>query len=126
MNDVQARKAAASEFLRWVVAGKIAEAYEKHVDMGGIHHNPYFPAGFEALRNAMMENHLEFPGKRLTVRNVIGDGDLVAVHSHLVMRAGEPGMAVVHIFRFEGRRIVEMWDCGQILPSDSLNKDGAF
>ena len=126
MNDTQARKSAAVEFLHMVIAGRIAEAYEKHVDMDGKHHNPFFPAGFSSLRDAMMENHLQMPNKQLMVKNVVGDGNLVAVHSRLVLRTGESEMAVVHIFRFEGERIVEMWDCGQMVPADSPNRDGAF
>ncbi len=124
--DRHDRKQAATEFLHSVVAGKIEEAYRKHVDMKGTHHNPFFPAGFDALKKAMMENHTQFPHKQLIVNNVLGDGDLVAVHSHLVMKAGEPGMSVVHLFRFSGDKIVEAWDCGQALPADSPNADGAF
>ncbi len=47
-------------------------------------------------------------------------------HSHIVLRPGETGISAVHLFRFEGNKIVEMWDCGQPLPADSPNKDGAF
>lgn len=74
----------------------------------------------------MIENHVQFPGKQLTVKNVIGDGDLVAVHSHIVLRPGDSGIAAFHPFRFHGDRIVEMWDCGQPVPEDSPNEDGAF
>jgi predicted SnoaL-like aldol condensation-catalyzing enzyme len=60
------------------------------------------------------------------VKNVLGDGDLVAIHSHLIFTAGEPGMATVHIFRFEEGKIVEMWDIGQAIPVESPNRMGAF
>jgi predicted SnoaL-like aldol condensation-catalyzing enzyme len=122
------RKQAAVEFLQLVVAGRIDEAYQKHVDPGGKHHNPFFPAGFPALKKAMLENHVKFPNKQLVVKNVLGDGDLVAVHSHIMLRSGEPGpgIAAVHVFRFHGDKIVEMWDVGQPVPADSPNKDGAF
>jgi predicted SnoaL-like aldol condensation-catalyzing enzyme len=43
-----------------------------------------------------------------------------------VLRSGETGIAAVHLFRFQGDRIVEMWDCGQPVPADSLNKNGMF
>ncbi len=121
-----AHKQAALEFLQSVVAGHIEEAYLKHVDMGGRHHNPFFPAGFPALQKAMAENHAQFPHKELFVINVLGDADLVAVHSHLIPRPGESGMTVVHVFRFSHGKIVEMWDCGQAIPGGSPNKDGAF
>lgn len=114
------------QFLQLVVAGRIDEAYQKYVEMQGKHHNPFFPAGFPALKKAMIENHAQFPNKQLTVKNVLGEGDLVAVHSHIVLRQGETGIAVVHLFRFQGGRIVEMWDCGQPVPADSPNEDGMF
>ncbi|VVB84857.1 SnoaL-like domain protein [uncultured archaeon] len=120
------RKQAAVQFLQLVVAGSIDEAYQKYVDMRGKHHNPFFPAGFPALKKAMIENHKQFPNKQLTVRNVLGDGDLVAVHSQIVLNPGETPIAAVHLFRFDGNKIVEMWDCGQPLPDDSPNEDGAF
>jgi predicted SnoaL-like aldol condensation-catalyzing enzyme len=125
-DNIQDRKRTAVEFLQLAVSGKIEAAYEKHVDMQGKHHNVYFGAGFPVLKKAMIENHAQFPAKRLTVRNVLGDGDLVAVHSHLVFGEGEKEMVVVHLFRFSGDRIVEMWDCGQFMPEDFPNKDGAF
>lgn len=120
------RRKAAVDFLQSVVAGKIEDAYRKHVDANGIHHNPFFPAGMDALMKAMMENHAQFPRKKITVKNVVADGDLVAVHSHLVPKSGDAGMIVVHIFRFKGNKIVELWDCGEVIPSDSPNRDGAF
>ena len=125
-NNTRARKQAAVQFLRLVVAGRIDEAYEKHVDLRGKHHNPYFSQGFPALKKAMIENHVQFPSQQLIVKNVLGDGDMVAVHSHIVLRPGETGVAAVHLFRFQSDRITELWDCSQPVPSDSPNKDGAF
>ena len=126
MIDNETRKQAAVDFLQLVVAGRIDDAYQKHVDLEGKHHNPFYPAGFPALKQAMLENHVKFPSKQLTVKNVLGDGDMVAVHSHIVLRPGERGVATVHLFRFHNYRIVEMWECGQLVPTDSSNKDGAF
>jgi predicted SnoaL-like aldol condensation-catalyzing enzyme len=57
---------------------------------------------------------------------VLADGDLVAIHSSIVMKPVEMGISVVHIFRFNQGRIVEMWDIGQAIPADSLNLAGAF
>lgn len=126
IKNTQAKKEVAVQFLKLVVAGHIDEAYVKYVDMKGKHHNPFFSAGFPALQKAMNENHAQFPNKQITVKSVLADGELVAVHSELVLTPGGNTMAVVHIFRFKGSKIVEMWDCGQPLPADSPNKDGAF
>lgn len=119
-------KNAALEFLRLVIAGRIDEAYQRHVDMRGKHHNLFFPAGFPALKKGMLDNHAQFPNKQITVKHLLGDGDRVAVHSNIVLKPGEKGIAAVHLFRFEGDRIVEMWDIGQPVPADSPNQDGAF
>jgi len=32
----------------------------------------------------------------------------------------------VHLFRFEGDHIVELWDIGQPVPAESVNTNGMF
>jgi predicted SnoaL-like aldol condensation-catalyzing enzyme len=123
---VQMHKHAARDFLQLVIAGEIDEAYGKYVDMGGKHHNVFFPSGFANLKAAMAENQNQFPNKEFTIKNVIGDENLVAVHSHLRFNPTEKGMVVVHLFRFQGGKIVEMWDLGQAIPPGMPNTDGAF
>lgn len=114
----------AVDFLRLVTAGNIDEAYEKYVDMNGKHHNMYFPAGFSSLKDAMRENHKQFPNKEFEIKNTISEGSMVAVHSSISL--GEKQISVVHIFRFEKGKISEMWDIGQEIPKELPNKDGAF
>ena len=125
-SQTEARRQAAKQFLQLVVAGQIDEAYQRHVDLNGKHHNPLFAEGIPALKKAMIENHVQLPKKQLLVKNVLSDGDFVAVHSQIVLRPGESSVATVHLFRVSGDKIVEMWDVGQPLPADSPNRDGAF
>lgn len=66
------------------------------------------------------------PGKRLEVQAALQDGDLVAVHSRLRRPAGQPDIAVVHIFRFEQGRIAEAWDIAQVAPEKVVNENGMF
>jgi predicted SnoaL-like aldol condensation-catalyzing enzyme len=117
-------KESAVHFLQLVLAGKIDEAYQEHVNMSGKHHNLFIPAGFPSLQKAMKEHEVQFPHKKMTMKHVLGDGDLVAVHSHLIVEPQKTELIVVHLFRFEGGKIVEMWDRGQIVPADSPNQDG--
>jgi len=119
-------KTAAREFLNLVVAGRIEEAYRRFIDMQGRHHNPHVPEGLPALKESMIDNHSRFPGKQITIRNVVGEGDLVAAHSLIVLNPGGETLSAVHLFRFRAGRIVEMWDCVQPVPADLPNKDGAF
>ena len=87
-------------------------------------HNPYFQSDAESLMLAMDENAAQNPGKVLKVRRALQDGDLVAVHSQVKQNPADPGGAVVHIFRFEGEHIVELWDVGQGQPDpeESVNE----
>lgn len=116
----------AIDFLGLVTSGNIEEAYRKYVDWHGRHHNCYFPAGLDSLKNAMIENHKQFPVKRYSVKNAIGEGNMVAIHGHLAFKENDPGMVVVHLFRFDGGKIVEFWDCGQQIPATMPNADGPF
>jgi len=124
--SIETRKKIATQFLQWVIAGQIDEAYQKYADMNGRHHNCYFPAGLPALKKAMIDNHKQVPVKQFIIKNVIGEGNMVAVHSHLIPSQGDQGMVTVHIFRFDSDKIVEFWDCGQQIPAEMPNKDGAF
>ena len=125
-DDARSQKEIAVQFLELVVAGRIDEAYERFVDMAGKHHNPYFPAGFPALKLAMIENHARFPDKRIAIKHIVAEGDMVAAHSQVVLNPGDKNIAVVHLFRVQGERIVELWDIGQPIEPDSPNRDGMF
>jgi predicted SnoaL-like aldol condensation-catalyzing enzyme len=125
-SSIQTQKEYAVDFLNLLMSGNINEAYESYVNMHGRHHNVYYASDFLSLKQGMIENQAQFPNKRLMVKNVLGDGNLVAVHSNIIMKEGEPGLSVVHLFRFENGKIVEMWDVGQALPVNSPNLIGAF
>lgn len=119
-------KETALDFLRLVTAGEIDRAYDAYVATGMRHHNAWFAAGADALREAMKAAHVQQPDKIFEVKQAIADGDRVAVHSHLRFKPEDPGLAVVHIFRFEAGRIAEMWDLGMQVPASSPNADGLF
>ena len=50
----------------------------------------------------------------------------MAVFSRVRQKPGDAGAAVVHIFRFDGDRVVELWDVGQAVPEDAVNEKGMF
>jgi predicted SnoaL-like aldol condensation-catalyzing enzyme len=119
-------KEAAMNFLRLAAAGRAREAYREHVGEGFRHHNPYFRGDAESLRAAMDENAAANPDRILEVQRAVQEGDVVAVHSWVRQHPGDRGAAVVHILRFEGERIVELWDVGQAVPEVSPNEYGMF
>lgn len=122
----ESNKETAISFLKLAASGNVREAYSKFVGPGFKHHNPYFEGSAETLMTAMEENARQNPNKSLEVKRAIAEGDLVAVHSHVRLKPEDRGGAVVHLFRFEDGRILELWDLGQPLPEKSPNQYGMF
>ena len=120
------KKEAAVSFLRLVATGRVQDGYAKHVGPGFRHHNPYFSGEAEALMKGMAENARQFPDKRLIVLHAVEEGELVAVHSHVRHKPDERGFAVMHLFRFDGDHILELWDVAQQVPAESPNANGMF
>lgn len=123
---IKSHKDAAVEFLNLVASGKVREAYEKHVDADFRHHNPFFRGDAASLMEGMEQNAAKSPNKVLEIQSAIEEGDRVAVFSRVRQQPKDRGGAVVHIFRFENDRIVELWDVGQAVPEQSVNENGMF
>lgn len=119
-------KEMALSFLRLVASGNVGEAFQSFVSSDFRHHNPYFKGDADSLMHAMEENAAKNPHKVLTVMQAIAEGDRVMVYSHVKQNSEDLGMAVVHLFRFQDDRIVELWDVGQGVPADSPNGNGMF
>ena len=124
--EYKSKKEIAMAFLNLVVSGKIDKGYDLYVAEEFRHHNPYFKGDRQSLLNAMKENAIANPDKIFEIKRALQDGNLVAVHSHVRQNPGDPGAAVVHIFRFFEDRIVELWDVGMPAPKDNINENGIF
>lgn len=120
------QKEKAVSFLQLVASGKVREAYQSYIGPGFCHHNPFFPGDAESLMLAMEENAAKNPHKILEVKHAIEEKEIVTVHSHVKQNPDDLGGAVVHIFRFQDDKIVELWDVGQPIPENSPNKNGMF
>jgi predicted SnoaL-like aldol condensation-catalyzing enzyme len=120
-------KEAATSFLKMAGTDKVQEAFDQYVAPSFIHHNQYFKGDRQSLLNAMQEASKATPNRAVDVKRVYEDGDTVITHS-LVTREdpAAPGIAVVHIFRFEQDRVVELWDLGQPVLKESPNEHGLF
>ncbi|HXI22855.1 MAG TPA: nuclear transport factor 2 family protein [Pyrinomonadaceae bacterium] len=122
---MQSHKDIAVSFLKNAATGKVDEAYSL-VGPNFRHHNAYFPGDTESLKAGMADAHKQFPNTKLDVQRAIAEGDLVAVHSRVQHAPETLAIAVVHIFRFDGEKIAELWDVGMEVPKDSPNENGAF
>ena len=119
-------KEIAIDFLHSAASGDVRKAYRKYVAPNFRHHNPYFKGDAASLMKGMEENAAKNPQKTLEIRHALSDGDLVAIHSHVRMNPNDRGTGLVHIFRFEGDRIAELWDLAQPVPEESPNEFGMF
>jgi predicted SnoaL-like aldol condensation-catalyzing enzyme len=119
------KKDIAESFLRLASSGKVREAYKKYVHPDFRHHNAYFKGDRESLLHGMEENAKEFPNKTYEALRMLEDEDLVAIHGK-VMLSPDSEWSVIHIFRFEGDKIIEMWEASQEALKDSPNDNGIF
>ena len=117
---------AAVSFLKLASSGKVNEAYSNYIGLGFRHHNPFFEGSAESLQAGMEENAKQSPNKVFTILRTVSEGDFVVTHSHVQQNPEHRGAVVVHIFRFENGKIVELWDVGQPMPEASLNQNGMF
>ena len=119
------QKDLAISFLKNAASGKLDEAYSL-VTSDFRHHNAYFKGDAESLKAGMAGAHQQFPNTQLDVQRAIEERDVVAVHSRVQHAPDRPLIAVVHIFRFKGDQIAELWDVGMEAPKDSPNENGLF
>jgi predicted SnoaL-like aldol condensation-catalyzing enzyme len=105
---------------------RVREAFETWVEPGYIQHNPMAATGREAAI-AFLEPFLrDHPDTTYSIKRIIADGNLVAVHSHARFTPGDRGLAVVDILRVDHCKIAEHWDVVEPVPEKSANSNGMF
>ena len=134
-DDDKAHKDIAIEFLRLIGLGRPKDGLRFFAPDCKTH-NPYIPGSMETLINAMITVQKQgaegiLKGStadfKLIIRQVLADGDLVAVHTQISSpKPSEGGLRQVHLFRFSGDKIVEYWDITQMVPENAPNAAGAF
>ena len=126
------RRAIAKEYFRLIGEGKFEDGL-KFFARGCRTHNPYIAGDMVALTKGMAAASAEmtpqYSDPVFTVEHVLVDGDFVAVHTGMLgsrSKPGEGGLRQVHLFRFQGLKIVDYWDITQTVTRDQPNAAGAF
>jgi predicted SnoaL-like aldol condensation-catalyzing enzyme len=105
---------------------KPEEAVAKYLGPHYRQHNPGAGDGPEPFIATVKRIAQNFPDFRMESKRIIAEGDTVVLHSHLVLKPGDRGSAVVDIFRLENGKIVEHWDVVQEVPEKSANNNTMF
>jgi predicted SnoaL-like aldol condensation-catalyzing enzyme len=105
---------------------KVREAFETWVEPDYIQHNPLAKTGRDAAIAFLEPFFQSHPDASYSIKRIIADGNLVAVHSHAKFTADDRGLAVVDILRVDNCKIAEHWDVAQPVPEKSANTNGMF
>jgi predicted SnoaL-like aldol condensation-catalyzing enzyme len=105
---------------------RVREAFETWVEPGYIQHNPLAATGRDAAIEFLEPFFQGHPDAVYSIKRIVADGNLVAVHSHAKFAAGDRGLAVIDILRVEHCKIAEHWDVAQPVPEKSANSNGMF
>lgn len=91
-----------------------------------VQHNPRIADGVDGLKAFIADIKQQFPLLRAEINNVFAEGDFVVGHVHGVRVPGQPGTAIIDIFKLENGKLVEHWDVMQPIPEESANDNGMF
>jgi predicted SnoaL-like aldol condensation-catalyzing enzyme len=105
---------------------QVREAFETWVEPGYIQHNPLAKTGRDAAIAFLEPFFNSHPDASYSIKRIIADGNLVAVHSHAKFTADDRGLAVVDILRVDHCKVAEHWDVVQSVPEKSANTNGMF
>lgn len=94
-------------------------AFEKYAVEDYKQHTPNAGKGREGAI-AYLEDELS-RGGRATVKRIISEGNLVALHLHMEFDDGSPDLAIVDIWRVENGKLVEHWNVAQEITKASVS-----
>jgi len=122
----QANLALVLEMYRKVLIAMDSSAVDRYISPDYVQHSSLAEPGVAALKAFLDRVRAESPDAVQTIHRSFVDGDHVITHTHVVRWPGDPGLAVVDIFRCANGLIVEHWDVIQDVPANPVNPNSMF
>ena len=124
--NLDQNKKNAVDFYHMAYEGNPAKAVELYIGDEYIQHNPDVANGTDGFIAYFERMQKEYPEKSIEFVRVIGEGDLVALHTHQTW-PGNDQYVTMDFFRFdENGKIVEHWDAIQQIPETSANPNTMY
>lgn len=110
-----------TEMYHKVLIAMDSSAVDQYIAPDYVQHSSLAEPGVAALKAFLDHVRAESPDARQTIHRSMVDGDMVAMHVHVERFPGDPGLAVVDIFRVRDGMIAEHWDVLQDVPANPVN-----
>jgi predicted SnoaL-like aldol condensation-catalyzing enzyme len=124
--NLERNKENAIAFYRTAYLGQPKLAIEKYVGKKYIQHNPAVANGTQGFIDYFEQMQLEYPDKSIEFVRCIGEGNLVALHTHQTW-PGNDQYITMDFFRFDTNgKICEHWDSIQQIPEKSANPNTMY
>ncbi len=124
--DIEMNKENAIAFYRMAYEGNPKLAVERYVGDEYIQHNPDVANGKQGFIEYFERMKDEYPEKSIDFVRCIGEGNLVALHTHQIW-PGNDQYVTMDFFRFDDRgKICEHWDAIQQIPAKSANPNTMY
>lgn len=120
------KKEISLDYLQLCAKGESRKAFRLYVDDSFKHHNAWFKGDADSLMLAMEENAKSNPDKIFEPLHVLEDQHMTCAYSRVRVNKEDRGAAVMHLFKFNGDKIIELWDMGMAVPEKMVNENGMF